>query len=79
MLPMHLLLGSLLQILGKIEHENTSAAGIPSFRSSAARWLHSLFQVQRPKQPQLLLVTPWNAFMRQLFRFFAGLAELQVI
>lgn len=81
MLPMHLLLGSLLQILGRTEHQhqNSSAAPVTSYRCSTARWLHELFEVQQRGHPQTMPVSPWNAFMRQLFRFFAGLAELQVL
>ena len=78
---MHLLLGSLLQILGRTEHQhqNSSAAPVTSYRCSTARWLHELFEVQHRSHPQPMPVSPWNAFMRQLFRFFAGMAELQVL
>jgi hypothetical protein len=79
MLPMHLLLGSMLQILGKIEHQKISDTPITLYRSSTSLWLLNLFRAQQRERPQHLTVAPWNAFMRQLFRFFAGLAELQVI
>jgi hypothetical protein len=52
---------------------------VMSYRSSVSQWLQMLFQGQQQQQQQQhVLRTPWNAFMRQLFRFFAGLAELQV-
>jgi hypothetical protein len=78
MLPMHLLLGSLLQIAGKIEFQNNfGGSNVMSYRSSTAQWLQTLFhELQSPRLPRW---NPWNAFMRQLFRLFAGLAELQVI
>jgi hypothetical protein len=89
MLPLHKLLGTMLQILGRIEcqqqqqHGGSSGSNVAviPYRISVSQWLLELFQAQQQQQQQQQqqVCTTWNAFLWQAFRFFAGISELQVI